>query len=100
MNEKIKSISAEKFKEKLGSGEFTLVDVRTQSEHDQIKIADSIVVDVTSSDFLENLKKLDKSKKYLIYCASGARSGHTLSIMEEEGFAEAYDLDGGIMNYE
>lgn len=99
MSGKISSISKDEFKEKLDSGEYTLIDVRTEQEHQMQKIAESDVFDVSQPDFLERLKNLDKNGKYLIYCASGARSGQVLRIMEQMGFVEVFDLEGGILNW-
>ncbi len=93
------TITKEEFNEKLNSGEYTLIDVRSQEEHDENKIIGSEVVDIYQPDFEEKIKSLDKDKKYLLYCGSGGRSGKALDFMMENGFGEVYDLDGGISNY-
>lgn len=92
-------ISKEEFKQKLDSGEYTLIDVRTQGENDEIKIAESLIFDISQSDFPEKIKGLDRNGKYLLYCASGSRSSHALDFMNQLGFPEVYDLEGGIMNF-
>lgn len=99
MEQKIKTISKEDFREKLDSGEFTLLDVRTKNENEMNKIQESDVFDISGSDFLDQIKALDKDKKYLIYCLSGARSNHALGMMEQLGFEEVYDLEGGILRW-
>lgn len=93
------TISREEFKQKLDSGEYTLIDVRTQGEHDQVKVAESVVYDISQPDFSEKIQSLNKQGKYLLYCASGARSSHAIGFMSQSGFLEAYDLEGGIMNW-
>ena len=93
------TISKEEFKEKLDSGEYILIDVRTQQEHDMAKIAESEVFDVYRPDFVEKIGQLDKNKKYLIYCATGNRSRQVLDFMIGEGFKYVFDLAGGIYNY-
>jgi len=95
----LETISAEDFKNKLDTNEYVLIDVRTQAEHDQKKIAESEVIDVYEPDFMEKMTSLDKDKKYLIYCLSGARSGQVLGIMSQMGFKEVYDLSGGIADW-
>ena len=95
----LKTISKEKFKQKLDSGEYILIDVRTQRENDEIKIADSLVFDINQPDFSEKIKGLDKNGKYLLYCASGSRSSRALNFMNQLGFSEAYNLKGGIINF-
>jgi rhodanese-related sulfurtransferase len=93
----IKKISKEEFNEKLNSKEYTLIDVRSQEEHGEEKIAESEVCDITQPDFSEKIGKLDKDKKYLIYCRSGARSEHALQVMKQMGFKEVSSLEGGMM---
>lgn len=93
------NISKEEFKEKLDSGEYILLDVRTQDEHDSKRIAESEVFDITQSDFMNKIERLDKNQKYLIYCKSGRKSNQALEIMKKLGFNKIYDLEGGILNY-
>ena len=50
------------------------------------------------SSWLEGreLRGLDLDVPYVMYCNSGNRSGNTLPLMDSIGFAEVYELDGGI----
>ena len=43
---------------------------------------------------------LDKSKNYYVYCRSGARSANACAIMNELGFENAYNLLGGIIEWD
>ncbi len=95
----VKTISKEEFKEMLDSGECTLIDVRTSSEHNMHKIAESAVIDVNDPDFVSKIEELDKNGKYLVYCASGVRSSHALEVMKKLGFSDVYNLEGGITNW-
>ncbi len=45
----------------------------------------------------QELEKLDRNKKYLLYCRSGKISGKTLKMMNKLGFKEAYNMKGGIL---
>ncbi len=92
----IGSISAEEFNQKLKSGEYTLIDIRTEMEYQQERIADAPNINIASRDFEAKLNELDKNKKYLIYCFSGSRTQMGLRIMQALGFKEVYDLSGGI----
>lgn len=94
-----KTISKEDFKEKLDSKSCVLIDVRTQEEHDENKIAESEVFDVTKPDFSQKIDGLDRDNKYLIYCGSGVRSRQAMQTMDQMGFKEVYDLEGGIGAY-
>ena len=50
--------------------------------------------------FIYAIEELDKSKNYYVYCRSGGRSGQACSIMSQLGFENAFNLLGGIMNWE
>ncbi len=99
-NQISKSISEENFQEYLTSGEYVLIDVRTESETSGVKIKkEALEIDFYGETFKSELDKLDKNKKYLIYCHSGNRSGKSLKIMKDLGFNEVYDLSGGILHW-
>jgi len=75
-----------------------ILDVRTPDEFKGRHIEGAQNVDYNSENFAEELDKLDKNKKYLVYCRSGNRSGKALLIMEKIGFSEVYDF-GGIITW-
>lgn len=79
--------------------EFVLLDVRTQREFDNGHFPKAIVLDYYAKDFRTKLAELDRSKKYLLYCRSGNRSGQTLRLMSQMGFTYAVDLNGGIVSW-
>jgi rhodanese-related sulfurtransferase len=93
------TLSPEDFKEKLDSGEYDLIDIRTHDEYMNERIADVPNIDIYEDDFNDRLDYLDKEKKYLIYCRSGNRTKMGLNRMKAIGFLEAYDLDGGIKSW-
>ena len=78
---------------------FVLLDVRTKREFNAGHIEGSIMIDFYKRDFLTKIRKLDKEKKYIIYCRTGNRSGKTLSMFEDLGFKEAYNVLGGIVRW-
>lgn len=69
-----------------------LLDVRTPTEYRQLRIKDSQNVDFYNG-FERQVEKLDKSKVYLVFCASGGRSQAAASLMRQKGF-EAYNVGG------
>ncbi|PWA08712.1 rhodanese-like domain-containing protein [Flavobacterium laiguense] len=77
-----------------------MLDVRSEDECDQGIIEGSINIDFHKGQaFIDEIAALDKSKNYYIYCRSGARSGKTCEIMNELGFENAYNLLGGIIEW-
>ncbi|MER3318635.1 rhodanese-like domain-containing protein [Flagellimonas lutimaris] len=78
-----------------------MLDVRTPQEFEEGYIPGAVNIDIyLGQGFLEELGKLDKSKNYYVYCRSGARSGQACAIMNSIGIENAYNLEGGFMNWE
>ncbi|TRX37007.1 rhodanese-like domain-containing protein [Flavobacterium sp. ZT3R18] len=77
-----------------------ILDVRTEDECDQGIIEGSINIDIhKGQEFIDAIEALDKSKNYYVYCRSGVRSAKACEIMNELGIAHAYNLLGGIIEW-
>jgi len=78
-----------------------ILDVRTQEEIDEGYIPNSTHIDFyLGAEFVEALKKLDTTKNYYVYCRSGNRSGQACTIMNQLGIENAYNLMGGMNEWE
>ncbi|MEY8019697.1 rhodanese-like domain-containing protein [Muriicola sp. SD30] len=78
-----------------------ILDVRTPEEIEEGIIKDAMHIDIyTGQAFVDELQKLDKSKNYYVYCRSGNRSGQACAIMNSLGFDNAYNLQGGVLEWE
>ncbi|NRD20654.1 rhodanese-like domain-containing protein [Winogradskyella eckloniae] len=78
-----------------------ILDVRTEAEINDGFIPNAIKIDIyKGQEFIDELEALDKSKNYYVYCRSGARSGQACGIMDQLGFENAYNLEGGFMEWE
>ena len=75
-----------------------ILDVRTQNEFDYGHLEGAIVIDIYNKSFKDEISKLDKEKKYFVYCKTGIRSRSAVSYMVNSGFKNVCDLEGGI-NY-
>lgn len=75
-----------------------IIDVRTQREYNSGHLENAIVIDIYSKDFKEKITKLDKLKKYYVYCKTGIRSRNAANYMRKIGFSDVCELEGGI-NY-
>ncbi len=84
----------------LDNPDFVVIDVRTPEEYAGGYIETAINLDFYSETFAAELDKLDKDKTYLIYCRSANRSGKALDMMAELGFAEVYNMLGGMVRWE
>lgn len=83
----------------INNSDYVVIDVRTPEEYNIDGIPGAINIDYYNPNFKQNLEKLDYNKKYLIYCRSGSRSGHSAQILKKLGFNYVYDLDGGMTEY-
>lgn len=96
----IRNVDVDGFKQAMDSLEDeVLVDLRTPDELKQGKIPGAIVIDYFGADFESAIQRLDKNKTYLLYCASGGRSGETSELMEKMGFRKVYNLESGFRGW-
>lgn len=74
-----------------------LLDVRRADELKMAgKISNSLLIPLS---FLgQNLQRLDKSKKILVYCDTGNRSREAVHMLSNNGY-EAINLNGGITKW-
>jgi rhodanese-related sulfurtransferase len=95
-------LSQEEWREQLESDENAfLLDVRTPDEVEEGYIPNATNIDIyLGQEFVAELEKLDKTKNYYVYCRSGQRSGQACAIMNKLGFENAFNLEGGFMNWE
>ncbi|MFT5724117.1 MAG: rhodanese-related sulfurtransferase [Bacteroidia bacterium] len=85
---------------KIDEPNVVLVDVRTPVEVAQGYIQGATVfIDFYSDGFQDEVKKLDTTKTYVMYCRSGGRSGKAAQFMVDNGYTVVYNLAGGITNY-
>lgn len=77
-----------------------LIDVRTPEEFENHHLKGAQNICVTSDDFKEKVKVLDKNKPVYVYCYKGGRSAQAALQLKEMGFTKIYDMDGGILLWE
>ena len=78
-----------------------ILDVRTDEECHEGIIPGAILNDIYKGQaFIYRLEELDKTKNYYVYCKAGARSAQACSIMNQMGFDNTFNLEGGFMNWE
>ena len=88
------------FKEKIWE-DYILIDIRTPWEIVEWYIEwKDLNIDYYKDNFKSEIEKLDKIKKYLIYCHSGNRSWNTLYLMKNLWFKNVHDLKWWIAAWE
>ena len=82
------------------TGQFVIVDVRTQEEFDQGRLPGSILVTVTelATPKGQELLPKDPDMPIVVYCRSGNRSATAAKKLAEMGYTNVYDM-GGIQNW-
>lgn len=97
--EKTTKLPGEKFVEMYTSTpNAVVVDVRTPSEFAAGHIDQAVNIDFENFSFASEVKKLDTTKTYFVYCRSGNRSAQAVSIMKSNGIKNIYELSGGIIS--
>ena len=71
-----------------------LVDVRSPLEFGQGYIAGS--QNIPFIDIMEGRHTLPKDKPVLLICSIGGRSFAAVQLLQEKGYTQVYNLDGGI----
>lgn len=96
-----KNIGTKEFQQKINEENVVVLDVRTPQEVAEGYIkGTTLFIDINSPDFEKNINSLDKSKTYLVYCRSGARSSRAANFMSTNGFGNVYNLSGGILSWD
>jgi phage shock protein E len=73
-------------KQALAQPSTVLLDVRTPEEFATGHLQGAQNIDFRAPSFREKVAQLDKAKTYVLYCASGNRSGQSSVLMQETGF--------------
>ena len=79
--------------------DLVILDVRTPDEFAETHIEGALLIDFYDADFANQIAELDPDVPYLVYCRSGNRSGQAVALMEELGFRDVIDIDGGILSW-
>ena len=96
----IKSMNANELNEKLVANEtVVLVDCREQHEWDEGRIEKAIHIPLGQiEDRLDELP--DKNAQIIIQCRSGKRSMRAAEFLEDEGYNDLTNLEGGILGWQ
>lgn len=91
----MKEITVQELKEKRDNGEdFQLVDVREDFEYEMSNLGGTLIplggIPIESD-------KIAKDKPVVVMCRSGKRSAAAIMQLEQQGFTNLYNLQGGIL---
>ena len=80
------------------AGDYIILDVRTQSEYEEVSIRNAKLIPVDELETRAAAEIPDKKTLILVYCRSGARSGRAAQLLSQMGYTRVFDF-GGIINW-
>lgn len=81
----------------LDDDSYQLIDIRDEYEYDICCIGGE---KINMYSIIDNLDKLSKEKKVIIYCRTGSRSSNVVNLLDKSySFQNVYNLEGGIMKW-
>lgn len=98
--QEIKVLTTQEFHDVTAGKEVQLVDVRTPAEFEEGHLENALNINVSETNFITEVEKLDLDKPIYLYCRSGKRSAKAASILKDIGFKEIYDMSGGYLQWE
>ncbi|MDB5005388.1 MAG: rhodanese-like protein [Mucilaginibacter sp.] len=91
----MQEITVQELKEKLDSGEdFQLIDVREDFEYETSNIGGLLI---PLGGILIEADKVSKDKPVVVMCRSGKRSAAAIMQLEQLGYTNLSNLQGGIL---
>jgi phage shock protein E len=93
------NLGVKEFSEKIAEEGVRILDVRTPDEISEGYIEGAQFVDFYREDFKIEIDSLNKEFAYAVYCRSGKRSGKAIEIMQQAGFHNLFNLEGGIIDW-
>lgn len=93
------NLDVEKFGKTISDGNVKILDVRTPDEYAQGHIPGSILIDVESQDFVQEvLSRFSTETPLALYCKTGIRSRTASEMLCREGY-KVYNLETGIKGW-
>jgi protein disulfide-isomerase len=92
---RFQNLTVDEFAKMAVNKQNVILDVRTAKEFEAGHLPGAMNLDVNAADFEEKAAALDKSKVYLVHCASGVRSVRACEKLARLDFHALYNLPGG-----
>src|SRR6266568_9534076 len=93
--EAIPTMSAQELKRKMDAREpFELIDVRETFEYEIARIDGAKLIPL--GEIAERADELPRDRPIVVHCHSGRRSAEAVRLLQQRGFGNIYNLEGGI----
>ena len=94
-DEVMPAMSARELKRKMDAHEvFELIDVREPFEYEIARIDGSKLIPL--GEITERADELQRERTIVVHCHSGGRSAEAVRLLQQRGFTNVYNLEGGI----
>lgn len=99
--QRLNSLAPREFARHLQNGQaITLIDVRTPEEYQASHLPGAINISYLTPDLWDQLEQLPPQGRYYVYCRTERRALRVCLLMQNGGFGEVYNLDGGLLAWE
>lgn len=96
----MRNITVTELKARLANGEqLNVIDVREKGEYEEVNINAQLVPLSDLRNFDETAVEPLKDKEIIVHCRSGVRSKEACMILEQMGYTNTVNLEGGIMEW-
>jgi rhodanese-related sulfurtransferase len=92
-------LGVSEFSTKVAEAGVITLDVRTPIEFAEGHIEGARLIDFQSGNFENEIAALDKNATYAVYCRSGNRSGQAVKVMQDAGFSNVFNMNGGVIDW-
>ncbi|MBU2018553.1 MAG: ThiF family adenylyltransferase [Bacteroidetes bacterium] len=93
--QEMKTINVQELKKWQAEGvEFQLIDVREPAEFDEANMEGLLI---PLQQVPSRMEEINKEGKVVIHCRSGARSANAIQYLNQHGYDNLYNLEGGII---
>ena len=92
-------LGVSEFSTKVAEAGVITLDVRTPIEFAEGHIKGARLIDFQSGNFENEIAALDKNATYAVYCRSGNRSGQAVKVMQDAGFSNVFNMNGGVIDW-
>jgi rhodanese-related sulfurtransferase len=92
-------LGVSEFSTKVAEAGVITLDVRTPIEFAEGHIQGARLIDFQSGNFENEISALDKNATYAVYCRSGNRSGQAVKVMQDAGFTNVFNMNGGVIDW-
>jgi rhodanese-related sulfurtransferase len=95
----VTNMNVSEFSAKIAEAGVVTLDVRTPNEFAEGYIEGARLIDFQSGNFENEIATLDKNATYAVYCRSGNRSGQAVKVMQDAGFTNVFNMNGGVIDW-